>query len=505
MKRGVVYYNLGTKCLIRLSVSLYTLRRSGYTGPVCIIYEGDLPDWFIKESDTRGVTYAKIPDEHRVDWALVQKASLWRYTPFDTSLFIDSDTVVMKNPEELFPQIEEHGFGVTKFSNWTTNGGGIMRGRVNGWRSIIGDEMTDKALHYGPALNTGVFGWVKGHPILPAWESLTRAGHAHGEKNGPATRIIDETACQVLAPNYPHTPLDQSWNRSIKHTTLPVEQTGIVHYHGAKHIQGHDLCYLWTDAYWRMRNTSAVYESISDPHGDRRLTAIEAPKCRADMTVCCAANPNYMPKFMRHFNQWMETKGLREQRYILFVVNAKASDPAYDPIRQWRNVTLIEYHIDVPTIREAAFSAFIFGVAEHVKTPYHLKLDGDSVPKSDFIWPRYTESTITSDPWKYTRNKGTPPDAKHFLNSLDDWWANQADIPEENRKPLFPPLDPKARYRHKRIRSYCCIASTEFIRDVARRCGNRLPAATHDGTIWYAATRLGLPINRHGFRKYITA
>lgn len=512
MKRGIVYYNQGTKCLIRLCVSLHTLRRSGYDGPVAIIHQGEPPDWFVQHIARYDAQLVGIPDGNNVGWALVQKPSLWRYTPFDTSIFIDADTAVLKNPAELFKRVEEKGFATTKFCEWTTDGR-IMRGRINGWRSIISDRLADEALQYGPALNTGLFGWVVGHPILHAWEELTRLGdEANQRGEGPAHRIIDETACQVLAPQYDIVALDQCWNRSIKHTDLPREQTAIVHYHGGKHVSEFELCEDWRVAYWDMRHSSPQHAALGDPQGDRRLARNELPKRREDLTIVTCCTEQYVLKLLRCLPPLLAMPGLREQRWVMLIVDGDGTQlPAWsDALRErWPFIEYIACPNRCERLRHSAFHAFVFDVAKHINTPFWMKLDADSEPVSDvFEWPDYIEHAITADPWHYSKVKGDDDAKQHWLNTLDQWWTDRIDIPEEDRLPLFPADifgTHGRRFKHRRCRSYCWIEQITFTRTAAKLYGQRLPVPSHDTSQWYLATRLGLSIKRHGFRHMVNA
>lgn len=511
MKRGIVYFNKGSKCCIRLTVSLSTLRESGYDGPVAVAAVGKQPDWFLAELKALGADVVQAPDAWDNDYPLATKTRLWRMNRFDTSLFIDADTAVVRNPAELFPLIEEHGFAVTKFSNWITTGR-IIAGRIEQWRHRVGDKITDDAIGYGIALNTGVFGWCRDHPMLAAWEDL--AVNAQGDDK-IMQRVLDEVACQVLAPQYKHTALDARWNYSVKHmpASIPVAEAGIIHYHGGKHcLPDNPNCEHWRAAYWRRRHASHNHLAMGDPQGDRRLNEYELPRTREDITITTCCTEQYVPKLTRCLPRLMAMPGLREQRWMMFIVDGDGSKlPAWSkPLRdRWPSIEFVPCPARGASLREAAFSTFIFDVAKHVKTPYHMKLDADSEPVDgkDFKWPDYKKYTITADPWGYSKVKGDDNAPRHWLKTLDLWWAQQDDIPEESRLPMFDHIpDGERRYSHDRIRSYCYIAPTAFAASLANRCeGERLPVPSHDTVSWYYATRANQPINRHKFRGYINA
>lgn len=522
MTSSIIYFNFGTRVLVRLAVSMESLRKH-YGGPVALLHQGSLPGWMHGHCARLNVQTVETPNELHVEYPLHAKTRLWRYSPFDVSLFIDADTLILRDPSPLLDQLadsDKPAFGTTRFCDWRSNGTRI-KARINGWREIVGGLIADAAIDYGPALNTAVIGWRRDHPLLPAWEQLADFGWEsikRGDDPCPMDRTLDEIACQIMVPRYKRVAIwDDRFNRSITHGIAPIEDTVIAHYHGGKHLirdaqdpQTARLCDMWREAY---RELAAIEPGVRDPQGDKHLTR-EAPQLlaaldngpRDDLTICCAADPKYAPKLFRHMAQWMQMPGLREQRFLLFCINADASSPAYQAFDAFPNVRRVRYQDDAaPTPRERAFAAFVFGVAQHVDTPYHMKLDGDSTPKDGvaFEWPDYTAHTITSDPWRYTKVKGDPDAKQHWLRTLDEWWSEQ---PDGSDLPLFPDIDPSARkVGHDRIRSYCFIARTDFIRDLARRCGNRLPVPSHDTTAWYVATRQGLSINRYKFRRFITA
>lgn len=273
MTQGVIYYNRGTKCLIRLLVSRYTLDRCGCRLPVQLLSDDEeLPRWF-KSCWRDEIVY--MDHDTRSKHPLVQKASLWRWAHYDQCIFLDSDTVVREDPSPIFEAISDSGFGTTAFSNWTCQGN-RMRGRIEGWRGVVGDDYLEPAFEYPKGVNTGVVAWHRGSPFLEVWEKLTRLGLHHAEINGaPGKRLIDETACQVLLPHYNHTLLANCWNRSAKHDPLPIEQAKIIHYHGNKHtperLKDNPATDLWARMYGEMLGRHAGVVETRETHGDRQL------------------------------------------------------------------------------------------------------------------------------------------------------------------------------------------------------------------------------------------
>lgn len=528
MTEGFIYYNQGTRVLVRMAVSIFSLRNQGWTGGVQLIHQGPLPEWMQRFCETYDVIMTPVPPYQHVDYPLVQKASLWRWSWFDKNVFIDADTLFVNDPSSIFDHLDDDNhFFTTKFTDWKA-GGNRIAGRVELWRNVpdcaglVKDTLANGKL---PAVNTGVVGWIKDKVLPPRWEAVTQAGWqaiTDGIDPCPMDRTIDEIACQLL---YGYDPtfklLDDKWNRSITHGIASRDETVIVHFHGGKHLlnrgPGDDdikwFCDQWRQTY---KQLAKIEPGVRDAQGDKNLEhqkpfllAGIANDARPDLTVVCAADEKYAGKLLKHMKLWMQMPGLKEQNFLVMCINSRPTRGEFKQFNQWPNVRLVAYENKVaPTPRERAFSAFVFGVSRHVTTPYHMKLDGDSVPKDGetFQWPDYQKHVITADPWHYTKVKGDPDAKQHWLTTLDQWWADQPDIPEENKLPLFDGIDPsERRVSHDRIRSYCFIADTEFIADLAKRCGDRLPVPSHDTTVWYVATQMGLSVNRYKFRKFINA
>lgn len=511
---GIIYYNRGQKCLTRLAVSIFSLRRSGYQGPVSLLEEDKSPRWFHEITKQHGVEHVSITGH--VGNALATKARLWQFTPYTgVSLYLDSDTLVLENPKPLFDIIRPTGFGVTRFADWRSKGSRIRR-RIRGFTGLIPDEELEKALAYGPAVNTGVFGFVPNHPLLPEWKELSERADKHPAVMG---RTLDEIACQVLMHKHPTVVIDQQWNWSINYG---LGAPKIAHFHGGKHVlERKPLCDEWKRHYWMLRSSfpQTTYNAMGECFGDRRLShylytgspRVGAPTVRRNITIVTAATPSYVPRLMENFSKWMSVANLREQKFICFLVG-DPKHPAFDPIRRssiepvpwcptapgWR-ISLQENDI-----RNLVFSAFVFGVPHVITTPYWMKLDADTVPTEAGIregmqWPEYEKATIVADPWHYTRNKPrserSHPDG-HFLNRLDRWWGGD---------PLFPAIPAHERHGHPRVRSFAWIERTDFTRRLAERCGGQLPIPSHDTTAWYVATRMKEPILRYKFRRWIVA
>jgi len=303
-----------------------------------------------------------------------------------------------------------------------------------------------------------------------------------------------------LIPQHKQHTAHHKWNTSGKFGA--VEGAAILHYHGRKHAQHYPACEVWKRTYWEMRNKSPYYNELGKAYKDKRFGKYLKDIVQKDVTIVTAADKGYIKTLEKNMKDWMKSPGLREQQFIVFV-NSLTSRKERKFLDDYKNVKVVRWSHDAAgdNVRERMLSSFIFGAAKHVKTKYMMKLDADCRIKDTsigFDWDatNYKKYKITSHRWGYTRVKGDPDRSSHWLNRLDDWWGGT---------PLFEKnIDPSKRYGHKRIQTICSIEDMEFIRKLAKKCGDRLPIPSQDTTTWYAAAQLHgtKSINRINMRKW---
>jgi hypothetical protein len=487
---GVLYYNRGTRCLVRLLVSLQSLR-DHYDGPVAIANEEEPPGWFKAVASCLNAEFVILPrSEENV---LLAKSRLPAKSPFERTMFLDSDTLVRQPVERFMAWIREHEVVVTRFNDWHTHRG-RMRRRIEQWRKAA-PELVDKALAYGGAINTGVQGWTKGHPLLAAYEATTERGLKAG---GVSRKILDEIAMQLAVPHHDHLLAPSEWNVGCLHGK--PEGAAIIHYHGRKHCRDGVMGDIWKAEYLRLRDRFPTVREIAEGGGDPDLTKwLRETGRRRDMTVVTAVSPAYAERAKAAIARWMETPGLKEQRFLVFVNGFKnASERKW--LEQWPNVKVVrwDYPFAGATERETMLASFVLGAAAHVKTKFWMKLDADTVPtKGRFQWPEYDRFDVVSHKWGFTKMKGDPGAKAHWFHTLD------RALTPENRVFLHVQLDPVAdqRVSHRkgnkcripmRFASFAHVERTELTKAIAARihasCGGRLPVPSHDTIVWHWAT-----------------
>lgn len=269
MKKCVLYYNRGQKCIIRLLVSIASLRKH-YDGDIILAHQDEPNDYLAKRLKKYNVE-VRLTNKSTVNNALADKPDLGRYVDdYDLVLYVDSDTLFLNSIDEIWQLIKTYGFLVTHFSDWKTKGGMIER-RIREWEKVLPQEEIEKAVEYGKAVNTGVFGFSRQYRtseynIFLEWHDLT----LEGQKENCTRRMVDELACQVLLHKYPHIMVNVNWNMSAKFG----EDNGyvkIVHYHGYKHVFKDDfpLCVYWYNQWKELVDEKHI--GANDVFGDRRL------------------------------------------------------------------------------------------------------------------------------------------------------------------------------------------------------------------------------------------
>ncbi len=264
MSNGIIYYNYGSKCAVRLLVSIESLKKH-YSGSITIISDGAESDAICKKiADGTGCNIISMKNSgvpRGKNYALLVRTRLNLFTPYDWSVYLDADTLITGNISELFNQSKS--FVATRFSNWHTKGKKIAA-RIEGFRKFC-PELVDAALEYGPAVNCGVWAFRKNASIFNDW-------YKTAIKNVDSF-IPDEVACQLLLPKHEHRLVDGRYNFSCKYGSKDDTDYRIIHYHGKKHCRGKNVFMsdLWINAYNDVvaRNVANVREWT--PSGDRML------------------------------------------------------------------------------------------------------------------------------------------------------------------------------------------------------------------------------------------
>ena len=250
---GVIYYSVGAKCLTRLYVSIYSLRKI-YPGPITILTETGDPnvDALRRIADDMGCdarpVRMKIPAGPKTVY--LAKCRLHEFTPYEYSVFLDADTLVLRPfMLEMISALNDHDFAITAFANWNTVG--RIGKRINAWRPLY-PQMIDAARDYGTAINYGVFAFRRRSRFMTEL-------YRHALPGRELSRIPDETCCQLILPQYPHALMSHWFNVSCRYDKPQSEEARVVHYHGNKHCRISKGRYefhsdLWYKAFGEVRD-----------------------------------------------------------------------------------------------------------------------------------------------------------------------------------------------------------------------------------------------------------
>jgi lipopolysaccharide biosynthesis glycosyltransferase len=267
MSDGVIYYNYGSKCAVRLLVSIVSLKKY-YSGPIVIISDGEESHKIcsvISDGTECGIVKLNNGDSgvsDGVNYPLIVRTRLNLFSPFEWSVYLDADTLITGDISELFNKSKS--FVSTQMCRWKANGKKIAT-RIKSWSSVC-PEYIKSALEFDKAINCGVYAFRRNAPLFNEWYKLTI-------KNRNSF-IPDEVACQILLHKYDHRVVDCRYNYSCKYGPPDITDYRVVHYHGRKHCRLGDkyMAKLWVSAY-----DDVIINNIADikkwtPYGDRMLS-----------------------------------------------------------------------------------------------------------------------------------------------------------------------------------------------------------------------------------------
>jgi len=362
LTKTVLYYNRGSKCCLRLIASLYSLRKV-YNDNVLLVLEGEQPKWFlnsIKMVSPDNTEIKEVKDSQSRN-TLNVKSSLWRHSDYDLTMFMDSDTIVLRNIDSYFDLIKQGGFVTGKFADWKSSGSRI-KNRINQWSVVLDREYLDKAISYGDAINTGINGWRKNDPFLERWEKMCALGAPHKCSD----RVADEMAAQLLLHCNKHILAGVEWGTSVKYG-IDSKHTKIIHYHGQKHLEHFPLCKYWKRAYRDLVSLGILLPKTT--YNDRRIGSyLGLHKSTYPLTNVTAVNERYLNRFLTHMPQWMETNYFKEHPFIVFA-HYDCISRVFTTCKKYTNIKVIpiDTNKSAETTREYMLSTFVFDVARHVQ------------------------------------------------------------------------------------------------------------------------------------------
>jgi len=497
---GVIYFNCGSGAIVRLAVSLHSLRKH-WKGEVGLLQMGPLPDVVKNVCDHYKVEVINVPEQKGNIYLKKIKSNI--YSPYQRSFYIDADTLIVGDISPAFKYIRKYGLVFSNFAEWITTGKTVSK-RIRGWNDIC-PELIKPALEYGGAINVGTYGFTKDHPFMDIWIKYTTAGEK--KKNF----IPDELAAQILAPHFDHFLLPQDWNISVRYGNMGKDPK-VIHYHGKKHCKDFELCKPWKKAFFETCQEvdlpSEYYDKrlvewlTNDGHIDKKrnptkrskLPKKEEKSMKDELTVVCAVDRKYVKEYKKNIESWKAN--LIPTGCELLVLHDKLTSGDLEWIQNsYDNVRLVPIDAKAeevwPKPRDRMLTAFIRDTAGQIKTPYWLKIDTDARVSKNMKdkFAEWIPHDLFAHKWGYTK-------PGQWLVDLDNWADSKMDTVDrfKGSAPLFD--DHKAcseqrRYGHRRIASFCCLHSTKFTEWAAEICDFKPPVPSHDTYLWYVAKRGG--------------
>lgn len=486
--KGVLFFNRGDKCIVRAIVALSSLRNH-WSGPVTFVLEDPYPKEFVDVCKRYNVDVQINPPSPSTS-ALVRKTETLLSSPYDKTLWLDADVLVVGGIDEMFDILSgDVKVSTPHFAGWVSSGRTISK-RIRNFEGKVSKSVYEKAFKDFPAINTGILSYCKDSKFMQDWIKLAL------ETDGLCF-ISDEISFQVLYPSYSEVKIcDQKYNVSVKFGDSCSDKR-IIHYHGQKHCMDFPLCSLWKGYFDKMveKDEANICYFVAK-YSDKRLSKYLVQKnsgvsdddVMKDVTVVTACDPKYVEFLRITYPTWVKYKKIDRYPMVVFVNGMAIEDERLDFLRSNKNVKLISW--DMPNIddhREVMLNAFVFGTAKNIATDYWLKLDADSyaVNESPLITAKMKEYAFCGHKWGYSK-----PD---HIKALDAWAKNHWKRKLRTASPMISEgnIDGR-RFYHKRKRtiSYIQLHKTKFTKFcVGLLKEERLPAPTQDTFMFYVCDR----------------
>jgi len=214
-----------------LATSLYTLRHH-WSGPIQVFAWPDSYEIVSQiAQDLGAVCYKREPSYRGRNDQFLDKIELAQTLYDDTNLYLDADTLIRGNIDELFDLTDQFGFAATQFGSWTT-AGGLIKGRIKRLEQFPGIEtnlIEAVVNNVWPSVNGGVFGFKSNSPVLPLWYKWSNAARS--------IFICDECVLHLMMPkfgplNKMHVSCGGVYNSSPKHAPPELDDDKVKIWHG---------------------------------------------------------------------------------------------------------------------------------------------------------------------------------------------------------------------------------------------------------------------------------
>jgi len=489
--KGIIMFNKGEKCVVRAIVCLYSLRKY-YDGSITFFIEKS-PKEFEDVCRHFGcdVVHNKERDDIKV---LVRKTEMFLNSPYDRTLWLDSDMIITGKLDEMFDYLDDYDVAIPHFAGWVSTGGTISK-RIKRYEDIAEDKYIEEALKPHPAINTGILSFRKTDSFIKKWFDLAVKGSGK-------MFIPDEVAFQVLYPSYSDLSPNgkgvfiapTKFNVSVLHDHNKSEDKRVIHFHGKKHVLNVPNCNMWKDLFAEMRNTNIANINHFLPYADGRLkkymAKTEGDFC--DTTIVTACDEKYVEILRETFPNWRKYKHIDKHPVIVYVHGMDIETDTRLEFLRLPNVKMINWSKEkdldgVTNHREEMLSAFVFGPARDVKTDYWMKLDADSYATDDrpFITEKMKQYSFCGHRWGYSR--------PNHITALDEWAKGHWRSKLKKATPMITEgrVDGRRFFHNvKRTISFVQLHRTKFSKFCVKLLRERrLPAPTQDTFMFFVQNK----------------
>jgi len=257
MNEGVLYLFCGMGAAERLVVSIHTLRQH-YDGDVTVACTDEPERELVASMQPLGIKSLSVAKIGQRNGHYVTKSTMPKWSPYETTIFLDADTIVCKPIDRLFEESRK-SLVLTQFATWISTGRKMSARILSAAHKPNIDDHDEylspfigalcqeqvrikpsDAAEY-PGINTGVMGWPKGHAALALWHEVTM------QIGGQF--MADELAMQLVLPNVNAKVLPEIYNASPIHGECKPEDVVVWHFHGRKHVKREEGRKLWWPAF----------------------------------------------------------------------------------------------------------------------------------------------------------------------------------------------------------------------------------------------------------------
>ena len=488
--QGIIMFNRGDRCVVRATVCLYTLRKH-WDGLITFFLE-ETPKEFdeVCQYFNVDIVHNEFKPEYKT---LTRKTDMFTKSPYDRTLWLDSDMVIVGKLDEMFDYLDDADCVIPHFANWFSDGH-KMKGRINNFKGIAQDKHIEEALKHHPAVNTGILSWKKSdrwNKFATEWVQLADKGKFF---------ISDEKAFQVLYPSAHEWGLkikiaQTGFNTSVLHDHNNSKDIRVWHMHGNKHVLPYQpTCDIWKATFAEMRKDNIANINSFLQYADKRLKIYMAKLDGniIDTTIVSACDEYYVDILRETFANWQKYKYIDKYPVIIYVHGMDIdTDHRLDFLRL-PNVRMIAWSKeqdldDVTDHREEMLSAFVFGPARDVGTDYWLKLDADSYATNDkpFIIDKMKQYAFCGHKWGYSR--------PNHIKAMDEWAKGHWKRKLRNAKPMIEEgrIEGRRFYHNvKRTISFIQLHKTKFSKFCVSLLRTRkLPAPTQDTFYFFVQNR----------------